>query len=66
MKTDIGEMPWVPADGDIAVSRAALEGPDVWIEEGLRNAFFLSARAGEALGDVDLAGAFMLVRCTLA
>ncbi|WP_199857728.1 hypothetical protein [Erythrobacter sp. EC-HK427] len=33
----------------IAVSRAALQGPDVWLDDGLFKSLFMSRRLGDAL-----------------
>ena len=42
-------MPYFPADGDVAVSGVALEGPDVWLDDGLFKSLFLSGPLGGAL-----------------
>jgi hypothetical protein len=55
--------PGVREDGDIAVTDAALSGPDLWIEKRLRNAIFMSDRLAEALRRAELSRRFGLRRC---
>lgn len=55
-------MPYFPADGDIAVSGVALEGPDVWLDNGLFKSLFLSALLGDALEAAGLKDALFLYR----
>lgn len=55
-------MPWVPSDGDIAVSGAALEGPDVWKDDGLFKSLFLSGPLGNALEAAGLKEALFLYK----
>ena len=50
-------------DDDIAVSAAALRGPDVWVDPALNDTLFVSGRLGAALHEVELDGAFRLRRC---
>jgi hypothetical protein len=56
-------MPVLMKDGDIAVSSAALEGPNVWMEPNLMRSVFLSGPLGQALSDGGLAKAFRLKTC---
>jgi hypothetical protein len=55
-------LPFKPADGDLAVSRKALEGADVWVEKNLFQSVFVSAALGSALKSAGLARAFRLVK----
>jgi hypothetical protein len=57
------KMPWTPADGDVAVSDKALQGPDVWLDMMLFNSVFLSGALGDALDSAGLSEAFYLFRC---
>jgi hypothetical protein len=54
-------------DGDLACSREALGGPDVWIDPGLYGSIFLSDRLVAALGEAGLSknfeGPIGLKRC---
>jgi hypothetical protein len=52
--------PFVVKDNDIVVSRAALDGPDIWVDARLHDAFFLSAKLGNALVEAKLAKPFRL------
>ena len=56
-------MPDDPKDDDVAVSVAALDGADVWIDPGLFKAIFLSSALGDALVRAGLSKAFRLTRC---
>lgn len=56
-------LPWDLADGDIAVSGAALGGPDVWVDPLLFQSIFLSAELGNALDSAGLRHAFRLFTC---
>lgn len=51
-------------DGDIAVSEAALAGPDVWVDPRLIRGFFVSAEVGKAIKQAKLKG-FFLSKCKL-
>ncbi len=53
-------LPWKLKDGDIAVSSAALIGPDVWLDDTLFDAIFLSQPLGDALVAAGLKRAFHL------
>jgi hypothetical protein len=54
---------YVMEDDDVAVSHVALEGPDVWIDPQLHDAFFLSGPLGTALKKAKAASGFGLKRC---
>ena len=56
-------LPWVPKDGDVAVSADAYVGPDIWVDPMLFNTFFVSDRLRSALKKAGLDGAFRLFRC---
>lgn len=57
------EMPWTPADDDVAVSGRALKGPDVWLDDMLFQSVFLSGPLGDALDAAGLSEAFRLFKC---
>lgn len=57
------KMPWNPVDGDIAVSRDALTGPDVWVDKILFQSIFLSGPLGDALDEIGLLETFRLFKC---
>ena len=50
-------------DDDAAVSRAALTGPDVWVDPLLFKSLFLSGPLGDALAEAGMREAFALLRC---
>jgi hypothetical protein len=51
-------------DGDVAVSVAALEGPDLWAEISVHQRLFMSGALAEALQRADAKGVdFMLKQC---
>lgn len=52
-----------PKDGAVAVSRAALAGPDIWIDPMLRLSFFVGDRLRAALKKAKVAAPFGLSRC---
>jgi hypothetical protein len=58
---------WYPEtkikDGDIAVSAAALYGPDIWISPPLKKAFFVSERTASGLRGAGVARGFCLRSC---
>ena len=58
-------MPYVHQDDHLAVSRAALDGPDVWMDPRLFKSVFVSGRLGDALDEAGLRKAFRLFRCRL-
>lgn len=53
---------WIK-DDDFAVTRAALDGPDLWGDERVETGFFVSPRLGAALHKAGLAKVFHLLRC---
>lgn len=57
--------PSVIEDGDIAVSRIALEGPDIWIDPTLRNSFFMSDRLWQGLVAANVHKPLNAARCTV-
>jgi hypothetical protein len=56
-------MPVLNHDDQIAVSRAAIGGPDVWVDPTLFRSVFLSGRLGDALDQAGMRKAFLLSRC---
>lgn len=52
-------------DGDVTVIRTALDGPDIWVDKHLIEAFFLSDGLAQALRAARLDKPFMLRRCSL-
>jgi hypothetical protein len=56
-------MPWILQDEDVAVSQAALAGPEVWLDKMLFKSVFLSGPLGDALDRADLRKAFRLFKC---
>lgn len=59
------KMPFVHKDDQLAVSRSALAGPDVWVDPTLFKSVFVSGRLGDALGEAGLRKAFRLSRCRI-
>lgn len=61
---------WYPEtnlrDGDIAVSRAALDGPDLWLSPPLKRAFFVSDRLAAALKSAGVDKPFGLRACVIS
>lgn len=55
--------PFVPKDGDMVVSADALSGPDIWIDERVGDALFLSAALGNALRKAKADKGWMLKKC---
>jgi hypothetical protein len=55
----------VPQDGDLTLSEDALLGPDLWIEENVIDAFFLSERLVQTLEARNLARQLSLYRCRI-
>lgn len=53
-------------DDDITVSPAALEGPDLWIDDTLLSHFFCSDRLARALRAAKVASRLPLFRCRIA
>jgi hypothetical protein len=62
-----GEKAWglksVLKDGDIALSQAANEGPDIWLEPLVADAFFMSDGLGRALKKAKADKGFFLHKC---
>jgi len=57
------ELPGVIKDDDIAVSRIALEGPDIWIDPILNNSFFMSDRLWQGLVAANVHKPLKAARC---
>jgi hypothetical protein len=61
------EKGWFPKatikDGDIAVSKTACSGPDIWIDPQVGDAFFLSDGLGNALKKAKADKGFFLHKC---
>jgi hypothetical protein len=55
--------PFVTKDGDVAVSSAALRGPDLWIDPNVGDAFFLSDALAKALKKAKVDKGFFLSKC---
>lgn len=49
-------------DGNVAVSSSALDGPDVWLDDGLFKSLFLSGPLGDALEAAGLKEALFLFK----
>lgn len=60
------KFPFRNADGNIAVSPAALDGPEVWMDQGLFKSVFLSRELGDALSAAGLSEAFFLKKARVA
>jgi len=62
-----GQKAWelraVLKDGDIAVNRAANDGPDIWVDPVVACAFFLSDALGKALKKARADKGFFLHKC---
>jgi hypothetical protein len=56
---------FVPTDNEVAVSNAALIGPDLWVDPKLFKGFFISGRLRTALKKAKLDGAFRLFNCRI-
>jgi len=68
LDTEEGEtrrLPMVPDHDLIAVSPAALIGPDLWIDENLAVGIFVSGRLYDALKAANLARVFGFKRCRI-
>lgn len=59
-------LPVLPKDNQLAVSTAALESPDIWVDPLLFKSVFMSGPLGDALAEADLAKDFVLARCRVA
>ncbi len=55
--------PFVTKDGDVAVSGAALTGPDLWIDPQVGRAFFVSDALARALKKAKADKGFFLRKC---
>ncbi len=56
------KLPWKLSDDDIVVSRDVISGPDVWLDDGLWSAIFLSRTLGDELVAAGLEKAFYLYK----
>ena len=56
-------MPVTIADDQLAVSAAALDPPDIWVDPQLWDAFFVSEELGKALRKAKIAKSFFLTKC---
>lgn len=52
-------------DGDVALSPAALEGPDLWFEPAIYNKIFMSDRLARALIGIGMGEVFKLQECRI-
>ena len=52
-------------DDDIALTAAALDGPDLWVEAGFRGTLWMSDRLAQALLAADFGFDWMLSRCRI-
>ncbi len=50
-------------DDGVVLSKAALDGPDFWVDESLKNAYFFSDRIVQAMKKAKIATKFALHRC---
>ena len=57
------KFPFVLKDDDVAVSREALAGPDVWLDVHLIPSIFVSEGLGDAMVAAHLRNAFRLFKC---
>ena len=55
--------PYVLEDGDFAVSEAALQGPDLWVDPLIVRTLFMSEALGDALKAAKLDKPFILSSC---
>lgn len=58
-------LPFVLKDGDLTVTPQTLDGPDLWIDTGVRRAIFGSDRLAKALKATGLATAFRFKACRI-
>ncbi len=59
---------WLRADnmdGDVAVKRAALDGPDIWTDPNIHKAIFFSDRVVQALVVKQMEKQFRFIRCRI-
>jgi hypothetical protein len=54
------------ADDDVVLSPSVLEGPDMWIDQKVMQAFFMSWRLGSALKQAKCTSGFGLYRCRIS
>ena len=54
-----------PKDGDVALSSLALNPPDVWVEQNIESAFFLSDPLVQALRAAKVTRNFALKKCRI-
>lgn len=59
-------LPYSLEDGDIAVARTALVGPDVWLDDNLVRAIFMSGPLGDALAAAELCKPLCLYKARVA
>ena len=52
-------------DKDIAVSSSALDGPDLWMDPQMRDAFFVSHALAQALRVAKVSRPFKLRKCVV-
>lgn len=57
--------PFVVKDGDMAVNAAASTGPDIWVDEQVGDAVFLSGALGRALKRAKADRGWMLKKCKI-
>jgi len=62
-RTEYWSLNPVPADDSIALTSAALGGPDLWIDPALWLAFFVSDGLAQALKAAKVDGPFSFTRC---
>lgn len=55
-------MPWSPADFDVAVTRDALGGPEVWLDHRLFKTVFMSRELGDDLTKAGFASVLRLTK----
>lgn len=60
---DMWKLSFVPKDGEMAVTKVALERPDLWIDPWVRHAIFLSDPLVQALKAAKLTRRFGLRKC---
>lgn len=60
---DIWEPPAAMKDKDIAISASALDGPDIWMDTQMRDAFFVSNPLALLLRAANVSRAFSLRKC---
>lgn len=53
-------------EGDVVVSPAVLQGPDLWFDPAIDNKIFISDALAQALMGIGMGDIFKLKRCTIA